>query len=158
MNPKGFSLIELMVVIAIIGILATIAIPSYQVYQAQARQREGQLLLSGYFTASMASKIEYGGFAGNFTAIGFNPAGELGYRVRAADTSINPQFGPNDDGCIETNDTCSHMNKSWVEKAEITGSPPFGSLGVFAPQSATVTASAFRVFASGVKYRSHPAG
>lgn len=48
---KGFTLIELMIVVAIIGILAAIAIPAYQSYTAKSQATEAITLLGGLKTA-----------------------------------------------------------------------------------------------------------
>lgn len=56
---KGFTLIELMIVVAIIGILAAIAIPAYQNYIARSQFSESQVLLSGAKTA-IQEKVDQG--------------------------------------------------------------------------------------------------
>lgn len=60
---KGFTLIELMIVVAIIGILAAIAIPAYQDYTVRAKVSEGVVAGDGLKTG-VAESFADGGLAG----------------------------------------------------------------------------------------------
>src|SRR5277367_259711 len=60
---KGFTLIELMIVVAIIGILAAIAIPAYQDYTIRAKITEGLNLADSAKTA-VAESFQSGGLTG----------------------------------------------------------------------------------------------
>lgn len=72
---KGFTLIELMIVVAIIGILAAIAIPAYQDYTIRAQVSEG-LNLSAAAKAAIAESFLNTGLApANRTAAGMSPNG-----------------------------------------------------------------------------------
>lgn len=78
-NQSGFSLVELMVVVAIIGILATVAIPSVGKYMAKARQSEAKTSLASLYSAEKAFFVEYNSYAAHFTVIGHAPEGQLRY-------------------------------------------------------------------------------
>ena len=70
-NQQGFTLIELMIVVAIIGILAAVAIPSYRDYTARAQMSEALSLLSGFKTGLAEYHQSQGAFNTSLKATQF---------------------------------------------------------------------------------------
>ena len=70
---KGFTLIELMIVVAIIGILAAIAIPAYQDYTIRAQVTEGLTLAAAAKTAVSETFSSTGTAPANRAAAGMSP-------------------------------------------------------------------------------------
>ena len=66
---KGFTLIELMIVVAIIGILAAVAIPAYQDYIARAQVSEAVTLLGGAKTPLAEYYADNGSFPSNLASV-----------------------------------------------------------------------------------------
>ncbi|EOG0317762.1 pilin, partial [Neisseria gonorrhoeae] len=67
---KGFTLIELMIVIAIVGILAAVALPAYQDYTARAQVSEAILLAEGQKSAVTGYYLNHGEWPENNTSAG----------------------------------------------------------------------------------------
>ncbi|HEZ0979645.1 TPA: pilin [Neisseria meningitidis] len=67
---KGFTLIELMIVIAIVGILAAVALPAYQDYTARAQVSEAILLAEGQKSAVTEYYLNHGEWPSNNSSAG----------------------------------------------------------------------------------------
>ncbi|HFC3473705.1 TPA: pilin, partial [Neisseria gonorrhoeae] len=74
---KGFTLIELMIVIAIVGILAAVALPAYQDYTARAQVSEAILLAEGQKSAVTEYYLNNGEWPKDNTSAGVASASEI---------------------------------------------------------------------------------
>lgn len=77
---QGFTLVELMVVVAIIGLLSAVAIPNFQKYQARAKTSEAKLQLSAAYTAESSFYADYNMYHSCLNYMGFDPSAEAASR------------------------------------------------------------------------------
>jgi len=112
----GFTLIELMIVVAIIGILAAIAIPNFVRFQLKAKTSEGKAILAAIRTAQESYHAEYGtyvaatdspaaipgavkatftnvdGAGAGFDQLGWSPEGKVYFRYEVVIDATNDAF------------------------------------------------------------------
>ena len=126
-NNKGFTLIELMIVVAIIGILAAIAIPNFSKFQAKSKQSEAKTNLKALFTAEKAYFGEKDKYSIDLQAVGFapEPGNRYSYGVvgGCAEANVATAAGRTpSDGCIG-------QDSARFATAP-AASDPFGAMGV----------------------------
>ena len=129
LKQSGFTLVELMIVVAIIGILAAVAIPNYQKYQARARQTEARIGLASVYTAEKSFAVENSSYTMCLSAIGVAFEGNKKYYAIGFGGTISASgCGPDgsDSGCL---------SYAWTA----------GTSGAFAPAS-TCTAGNDKTF------------
>ena len=90
-SDEGFTLVELMVVVAIIGILSAIAVPNFKKYQAKAKQSEAKIQLAALYSAEVGALADYDTYATCLTSISYEPPARGYYIVGFSndDTTIS---------------------------------------------------------------------
>lgn len=75
-NQSGFTLVELMIVVAIIGVLSAVAVPNFKKYQAKAKTTEAKIQLAAAYTAEQAFYGDFGMYAHCLGYMGYDPHNE----------------------------------------------------------------------------------
>lgn len=79
-NDRGFTLVEIMIVVAIVGILAALAIPSFMRFQARSKQAEVKTNLKAIYTGQISVFVNRDRYSTSIAELGFAP--ERGNRYR----------------------------------------------------------------------------
>ena len=116
LSQKGFSLVEIMVVVAIVSILTAIAIPQYQKYQRKALQGEAKMLLSNMYTIERTFSLNWGYGTTNLGQMGFKATGAVNYNAGWPGSHKDPE------GCntnsVNARSNCTDYNGPVVKSTD----------------------------------------
>jgi type IV pilus assembly protein PilA len=92
LKQNGFTLVELMVVVAIIGLLSAVAIPNFQKYQARTKTAEAKLHLSSIYTAEQSFYATYNVYHTCLKYMGYDPSEEINSRYYTVGFATGPSM------------------------------------------------------------------
>lgn len=84
-QSRGFTLVELMVVVAIIGILSAIAVPNFKKYQAKSKQSEAKIQLAALYQTEVAAQSDYNTYATCINDLGYETSPKGYYWIGFSD-------------------------------------------------------------------------
>ncbi|MEZ9009405.1 prepilin-type N-terminal cleavage/methylation domain-containing protein [Vibrio sp. F13] len=91
-NQKGFTLIELMIVVAIIGALSAIAVPAYKDYVSKSQASSALATLKALITPAELLIQEEGSISGGVSALGISASSNTLGTISASGTTISFSF------------------------------------------------------------------
>lgn len=92
-RDRGFTLIELMIVVVIIGILAMLAVPRFMAASTKSKQSEAKSLLKEILTMQQAYRHEYNSYWGNgLSAFGSTAAGQVAFARIGVDVAPTARY------------------------------------------------------------------
>lgn len=133
-EQSGFTLVELMIVVAIIGVLSAVAVPNFKKYQAKAKSSEAKVQLAAAYTAQQAFYGDFGMYGHCLNYMGYDPSAEIsaryymmgffvdgaGYDTQAYATASNSGLFPT--SCTSNQNHAAGANASWYPAGKGNGS------------------------------------
>ncbi|MEC9281236.1 MAG: type II secretion system protein [Bdellovibrionota bacterium] len=155
-SESGFSLVELIVSVSILGILSAISVPNIVAYSRRAKQKEGIAMLSALYGNMRTSRAQLEFFPGDFVAAGYRPEGLINYHIYLQDAGgFQPLYPSNwycNQACYSTDNvscdiyrtgSCDGSGTSLGEHVSWTAGPTAvtytGALGAICDPAVTNT-------------------
>lgn len=136
-KAEGFTLIELMVVVAIIGILSSIAVPNFKKYQAKAKQSEAKIQLAALYSSEVGAQADYDTYGTCLSLMGYEAQPRGYYRV-----GFNAGFNASGKFANCTATAVFHMAPAGASHLAVVAANKPATVGTGAATESTFTAAA----------------